>query len=196
MWGVYGEFVQQLWRIKHIRALRKLEGGWNFVKPTFFHNQEVGQLRTLVLGLGNPICADDGVGIRVAEAVKVRVHRPDVEVAETSAAGLGLLDLMSGYQRMIIIDAIQTRNGKPGNIYRLGLEDLPAPLHCSTIHDVDLTTALELGRRLNMTVPREVVIYAVEVSDVTTFREGCTPEVERAIPQASDMVIRELLGPS
>jgi hydrogenase maturation protease len=196
MWGLYRELLQQLWRIEHIRALRELEGGWNFVKPTFFHNQEVGELRTLVLGLGNPICADDGVGISIAEAIRGRVHGPDVEVAETSAAGLGLLDLMSGYQRLIVIDAIQTRDGKPGDIHRLGLEDLPAPLHCSTIHDVDLTTALELGRRLNMTVPREVVIYAVEVSDVTTFREGCTPEVERAIPQVADMVIRELLGPS
>jgi len=149
-------------------------------------------LRTLILGLGNPICADDGVGIRIVEAVESQIHRSDADVAETSAAGLGLLDLVSGYERLIVVDAIQTRGGRPGDIYRLGLQDLPAPMHCSTMHDVDLLTALELGRRLDMIVPHEVVVFAVEVSDVTTFHEGCTPEVERAIPLAADLVIREL----
>ena len=153
-------------------------------------------MKTLVLGLGNPICADDGVGIKVTEVIKERVHAPDVEVAETSAAGLGLLDIVGGFQRLIVVDAIQTRNGNPGDIYRLKPGHLPAPMHCSTVHDVDLITALELGRRLNMSVPEEVVIFAVEVSDVTTFCEGCTPEVDRAIPQIADLVIRELAGPS
>ena len=153
-------------------------------------------MKTLVLGLGNPICADDGVGIRVAEVIRNRVSDPNVDVAETSSAGLGLLDIIGGFQRLIVIDAIQTRDGKPGSIYRLGLEDLPAPMHCSTVHDVDLITALELGRRLNMSVPEEVVVFAVEVSDVTTFREGCTPDVDRAIPKVADLVIREFLGAS
>jgi len=144
------------------------------------------------LGLGNPICTDDGVGIRVAEALKSRIKRPDVDVAETGAAGLGLLDLVSGYARLILVDAIQTRDGKPGDIYRLGLEDLPSPMHCSTIHDVDLMTALDLGRRLKMNVPDEVIIFAVEVLEVDTFREECTPQVEKAIPEVVDLVIREL----
>ena len=153
-------------------------------------------MKTLVLGLGNPICSDDGVGIRVAEVIRNRVHDPNVNVAETNSVGLGLLDIIGGFQRLIVIDAIQTRDGKPGSIYRLGLEDLPAPMHCSTVHDVDLITALELGRRLNMSVPEEVVVFAVEVSDVTTFREGCTPDVDRAIPKVADLVIREFLGAS
>ena len=149
-------------------------------------------LRTLVLGLGNPICADDGVGIRIAEALKDEVSGPEVAVAETSAAGLGLLDLIAGYQRIIVVDAIQTRDGKPGQVYRLALGDLPGPLHCATLHDVDLATALELGRRLGMEMPQEVIIFAIEVTDITTFREGCTPEVESAIPAVTSLVLQEL----
>lgn len=149
-------------------------------------------LKTLILGLGNSICTDDGVGLKVAEAVRRRFNHPAVEVAGTSAAGLELLDLMSGYQRLIIIDAIQTPGGRPAEVHRLGLKDLPAPMHCSTIHNVDLVTALELGRRLDMIVPQHIVIFAVEVSDVTTFSECCTPEVEKAIPEVADMVIREI----
>ena len=149
-------------------------------------------MRTLVLGLGNPICGDDGVGIRIAEALKDKVADPQVEVAETTAAGLSLLDLMAGYQRIIIIDAIRTRNGVPGQVYRLGPDDLPCPLHCATLHDVDLATALELGRRLGMEMPREVTIFAVEVADTTTFLEGCTPDVERAVPEVASLVLQEL----
>ncbi|OGO07900.1 MAG: hypothetical protein A2Y61_04950 [Chloroflexi bacterium RBG_13_60_13] len=151
-------------------------------------------MRTLVLGLGNTICGDDGVGIRIAEALKGEVCGLEADVAETTAAGISLLDLMVGYQRMIIVDAIQTRDGKAGQVYRLGLEDLPSSLHCATLHDVDLATALELGRRLGMEMPQEVVIYAVEVADITTFREGCTPEVERSIPEVAHLVLQELKG--
>ena len=149
-------------------------------------------MKTLVLGLGNPICGDDGVGIRIAEALKDKVADPQVEVAETTAAGLGLLDLMAGYQRIIITDAIRTRNGVPGQVYRLGLSDLPGPVHCATLHDVDLATALELGRRLGMEMPREVIVFAVEVADTTTFLEGCTPDVERAVPEVASLVLQDL----
>lgn len=149
-------------------------------------------MRTLVLGLGNPICGDDGVGIRIAQALKEDLCGLEVELAETTAAGIGLLDLITGYERMIVVDAIQTKGGKAGQVYRLGLDHLPSSLHSATLHDVDLTTALELGRRLGMEMPREVIIYAVEVADVATFREGCTPEVERSIPLAAGLVLREL----
>lgn len=134
------------------------------------------------------------MGIRIAQALKEDVCGLDVEVAETTAAGISLLDLIAGYQRMIVVDAIQTRDGKAGQVYRLGLEDLPSSLHSATLHDVDLPTALELGRRLGMEMPRQVIIYAVEVADITTFREGCTPEVERSIPEVAHLVLQELKG--
>jgi hydrogenase maturation protease len=152
-------------------------------------------LRTLVLGLGNTICGDDGVGIRTAQALKEDVCGLEAEVAETTAAGIGLLDTIMDYERMIVVDAIQTKGGKAGQVYRLGLEDLPASLHSATLHDVDLPTALELGRRLGMEMPREVIVYAVEVADVATFREGCTREVERAIPEVASLVLQELKSP-
>jgi hydrogenase maturation protease len=152
----------------------------------------VTAVKTLILGLGNPICADDGVGLRVASEVRRRFTHPEVDVAGSSAAGLEVLDLMSGYQRLIIIDAIQTPGRRLAEVHRLGLDDLPAPMHCSTIHNVDLVTALELGCRSGMIVPQEIVIFAVEVADVTTFSECCTPEVEKAIPGVADMVIQEI----
>ena len=79
-------------------------------------------MKTLVLGLGNPILSDDGVGIRVAHEVANQLNSTQVTVVETTAAGLSLLDSIVGYDKVIIIDAIQTEKGEAGEIYRMGAD--------------------------------------------------------------------------
>ncbi len=151
-------------------------------------------MKTLVLGLGNPILSDDGVGLRVTEELKVKLNQPEVTVMETSMAGLDLLDVLVNFDKVIIIDAIQTRDGKVGQIYRLEPEALDASQHLSTPHDVNFATALELGKKLGLALPQDIIIFAIEVKDITTYRERCTPEVEQVIPIATEMVMQELKG--
>ena len=151
-------------------------------------------MKTLVLGLGNPILSDDGVGIRVAHEVGNQLNNPHVTVAETSAAGLSLLDSIVGYDKVIIIDAVQTREGHAGQIYRMGLQDFSSAKHFSSPHQINLVTALELGKMLDLAMPQEITIFAVEAKDITNFSEKCTPEVERAIPEAVKMVMEDLTG--
>jgi len=151
-------------------------------------------MKTLVLGLGNPILSDDGAGIRVAHEVAKQVHDPRITVAETSAAGLGLLDSIVGYDKVIIIDAVQTKDGKAGQVYRMGPRDFSHAKHFSSPHQTNLITALELGKMLNLRMPREITMFAVEAKDVANFSEKCTPEVERAIPEVVNMVLQELVG--
>jgi hydrogenase maturation protease len=95
---------------------------------------------------------------------------------------------------VIIIDAIQTREGKPGQVHRLSLQDLATPHYLSATHDIDLATALELGTRLGLALPEEVIIFAIEIADITTFSEECTLEVEGAIPEVVELVLQELRG--
>lgn len=71
-------------------------------------------MKTLVLGMGNPILCDDGVGIRVARVLLEKPQLPDVTIEEFSLAGMDLLELLSGYDRAIIIDAIEADGAKPG----------------------------------------------------------------------------------
>jgi len=149
-------------------------------------------MKTLVLGLGNPILSDDGVGIRVAQELRSNLEYEGTAVMEASVAGLDLLDLLTSYDKAIIIDAIQTREGRPGQVYRLKVEDFMATQHASLLHDVNFATALELGRRLGIPLPKEIVVFAVEVEDVTTFNERCTPKVAQIVPVVVDMVMREL----
>ena len=151
-------------------------------------------MKTLILGLGNPILSDDGVGLCVARQLEGKLDQQDATVMETSLAGLNLLDLLAGYDRAIIIDAIQTVEGKVGQIYRLGPEAFDATRHTASAHDVNFATALELGRRLGLALPRQIVIFAIEVADASTFSEECTPEVRRAVPVCVEMVIQDLNG--
>ena len=80
-------------------------------------------MRTLVLGLGNPILSDDSVGFRVAQLLRSRLDQREVTVLETGVAGLNLLDLLVGYDKAVIIDAIQTVEGKAGDVYHLDPRD-------------------------------------------------------------------------
>lgn len=151
-------------------------------------------MRTLIVGLGNTLLTDDGVGIYVVRALAARGLPPDVEVAESSVGGLRLLNVISGYEHVVLVDAIQTPAGRAGEIYRLGPGDLLTSRHAGSTHDMSLPAALALGRRLGMPLPDDanLRIVAIEVEDVLDFGEGCTPAVAAAIPRAVEVVMEEL----
>jgi hydrogenase maturation protease len=149
-------------------------------------------MKTLILGIGNTVLTDDGVGCRVVQRLKKRLRgRSDITVKETSLSGLSLLDELTGYERLIIVDAIQTKGGKPGDIYKLSPSDFKTG-RMAIIHDLGLFSTLELGRKLEMDMPCEVIIFAIEAKDMATFSEKLSPEVEQAIPRAVDMVVGEV----
>jgi hydrogenase maturation protease len=148
------------------------------------------------LGLGNPILTDDGIGIHVVRQVAARCAHEDVAYAEASVGGLRLLEVIAGYERLILVDAIQTPGGKPGTIYRLRPGAVRASLHSGSTHDVSLPGALALGRKMGLTLPgdEDIVIIAIETENVLTFGEACTPTVAAAIPRAMEAVLSELWG--
>jgi len=146
-------------------------------------------MKTLVLGLGNPILSDDAVGIRIAQGLKQKTSIQDV--IGTSEAGISLLDYVVGYDKLVIIDSIMTEKGKPGELFRLELEDLKPAMSLSSSHGVDIATAFTLGERLGYPMPKHVRIYAVEIKDNTTFAEKCTPEVEERIPFIVRQIVEE-----
>lgn len=163
-------------------------------------------MRTLVIGLGNPILTDDGVGVKVAYAVgdalaaphtsgSKEVEHDDVTVTEASVGGLRLMEMMLGYDRVILVDALQHPDARPGSIRRMTLEDLRTitpTQHSACAHDTSLATALELGRQMGLHLPQELTIYAIGVENITYFGEHPTPAVARAIPEVTRAVLAEL----
>jgi hydrogenase maturation protease len=156
-------------------------------------------MNTLVIGLGNPILTDDGVGVRVAYAVEELLGAAavqDVVVTEAGVGGLRLMEMMIGYDRVILIDALAVQNGeRPGTIHRLTLDDLrdiSPTQHSASAHDTSLVTALEAGYLLDMRLPKDIVIYAIEVENVTDFNDEPTAAVAEAVPAAAAAVLSEL----
>jgi hydrogenase maturation protease len=123
-----------------------------------------------------------------------RLSDPDVSLNETSLAGVNLLDFLVGYNRAIIVDAIQTPQGKAGSIYRLTPEEFDVSCHTTSTHDIGVIATIELGKKLGLSLPGEIHIVAIEAGDVTTLSESCTPEVEKAIPLVVNMIIAEMLS--
>ena len=76
----------------------------------------------------------------------------------------------------------------------MSLGAFDATRHTATPHNVNFATALELGNKLGLALPQQIIIFAIEVEDVSTFSERCTPKVEQMIPVVTDMVIQELNG--
>lgn len=157
-------------------------------------------MKTLIIGLGNPILTDDGVGVKVAyrlmEAIDNQQY-PEITIREASAGGLRLMEAMLGFERVILIDAflLDEKTTQPGQIHRLTLDDLQelSPTqHSASAHDTTLVTALAAAREMGYAVPSDVLIFAVEVENILEFSEDPTPKVAQAIPRVVDMVLAEL----
>jgi hydrogenase maturation protease len=93
-----------------------------------------------------------------------------------------------------VIDAIQTGSAEPGTIRRLRVDDMPTQRSASA-HDVNLPTALEIGRRAGQTLPpdEDIHLVGIEAADILNFGERLTPAVEAAVPRAVALVL-EILG--
>jgi hydrogenase maturation protease len=154
--------------------------------------------RTLVIGMGNPILCDDAVGIRLA--CEFRARAPEVSgvdyLTDCSVGGLNLLDVVIGYDRLVVFDSIRGGGGPPGTWYEMTGETFRETMNLNNVHDANFTTALELGRHMGARVPTpaEVHIFAVEISDNATFSQSMTPGLEEAYPTFSSEIISRALA--
>jgi len=148
--------------------------------------------RTVVVGLGNPLLSDDGVGVLAARLLAERLVGAPVSIEESSWGGMRFLDLLAGFERAIIIDAIQWRRGPVGTVYRLSPDEAVPTVRAVSFHDISLGTALALGTRLGIPLPAEIVFLAVEAGDILTVSEACSPEVSAALPEVVRRVEAQL----
>jgi hydrogenase maturation protease len=157
-------------------------------------------MKTIIIGLGNPILTDDGVGVKVAQQLEETIDldaHPDLTITEASVGGLRLMETLLGYDRVVLIDAfyLNPETNKPGKIHRLSLDDLRSvspTQHSTSAHDTSLVIALDAADKMGYKVPREFIIYAVEVENILEFSETPTPAVAKAIPIVTSEIIAEL----
>jgi len=154
---------------------------------------EDGGARAVVVGLGNPLLTDDAVGLRAAELLAARLAGTAVDVLQSSWGGMRFIDLLAGYDRAVIVDAIEWRRGPPGTIYRLTVDEAIPTTRAVSYHDLSLGSALALGRVLDIPLPTETVFFAVEAAETSVFAEQLTPAVEAALPELVRRVEAQLM---
>lgn len=145
----------------------------------------------LVLGIGNILFSDEGVGIRVIEAIQERyVLPPHVGVMDGGTLGIHLLGTISHVDYLIVVDVIRNE-GQPGSLYRLAGEEIPKRIFAkNSLHDVDFLEALTLCEALEG-VPKTVII-GVEPADIDTVAITVTPLIQSKIDPLIEMVLTEL----
>lgn len=155
----------------------------------FMHPLCCCSVRTIVLGVGNPLCGDDAVGLHVAALLRQRIRDPDVVIEESMTGGLPLVERLVGYDRAIIIDSLQNSEAAEGEVRRLTV-DAFAATSASHPHGIDFGTALAHLRKVGAAVPT-IVVIGITIGECQ-LAEHLSPAVSAAVPRAADAVLREL----
>ena len=145
----------------------------------------------MVVGLGNDVAGDDGVGIHVATSLASKLRgRRDVEVIPMSWAGFDLLDVLRGRARAALVDAIVTGDRPPGTVVSLTEEGYGGSIRLNSFHDIPFRTVMAFGRELGWGMPGEVAIWGIEAEHIGEFTEQLSPSVASAAERVVDEVLR------
>ncbi|MHA1991126.1 MAG: hydrogenase maturation protease [Candidatus Hodarchaeales archaeon] len=147
-------------------------------------------MKILVLGLGNPILSDDGVGFVLVDELQKIITNQNIVFEKISLAGMEVLETMLDYDKVILLDSIQLGD-EPGKVHLLTEDDIHLTQHSST-HDLGFKTVLDLGKQYYADrMPKQLLIYGIEAKDVVTFSESLTPEVKEKIPEIIKEIVKE-----
>jgi len=153
-------------------------------------------MNTRIIGLGNSILKDDGVGIYAVRELRSCLEKAcldaAVDIVETEVGGFSLMELMAGWKRVILVDSIQFDGLEPGTVVRIQPGDLHTSLRLRSVHDIDLPTLLELGRRLGLSMPGEIAVFGVQAEDALTFGECLTDSAKRGLEEAVNLILTEI----
>lgn len=144
---------------------------------------------TLVVGLGNPILGDDGVGWRVIDELD-RLDHGEASLQQACVGGVSLMEILVGYRRAIIVDAIIDPEAQPGSVWCRPLAEVETRVasHLDSTHDAPLPAALEAGRAMGAELPADIDVVGIVIERGDVFGEQLSDVVEAAVPVAAAAV--------
>ena len=150
---------------------------------------------TLVVGLGNPILGDDGVGWRVIDELDALDHE-EASLQQACVGGVSLMELLVGYRRAIIVDAIIDPTAAPGSVWRRPLSAVETRVasHLDSTHDAPLPAAIEAGRAMGADLPSDIEVVGIVIERGDVFGEQLSDIVAAAVPVAAAAVVGALRG--
>lgn len=142
-------------------------------------------MKTLILGMGNPILSDDGIGMHVARVLEGVFA--DTDVRTCALIGLDLLDIVTEYDRVFVIDAVQDRRYSPGTVVKLAVAE--ETLHLFSSHGLHFFEILQLGKNVGIAVPEVVGIYGVAIGMECPFGESLSLQMACFL----DEIVRQIV---
>lgn len=147
--------------------------------------------KTLILYVGNPIVVNDQIGLIVGRRLASGVgRRPDVEVLESTGSPLDMLGDMEGFERLIVVDSMHLPDLPLGTVRAFNEDEIRAHARGFHVHGMNLADVLDVGRRMELPVPPQLVLIGVEAGAMDTFGEGLGPELAEAV----ERICREVAG--
>ncbi len=148
--------------------------------------------KTLILGVGNYLMSDDGLSVHVLERIHAGNFIPDgIEVIDGGTCGLDLLQYLEGITNLIIIDAVKTRNGRPGSIVRLEGDQIPAYLSLKiSPHDIGLPDLLATAKLRDL-YPEHIIVFGIQPASLEMGVE-LSPEVAANVDPLIELIIKEV----
>ncbi len=157
----------------------------------------MSEKKILILGIGNDILTDDGIGPRITRDLSKIFTRPDIIFNYASCGGLEIMEYIKGYRKVIFIDAIRSDNGKPGEVYHFIPSDFRETSNISNLHDINFLTALKMGELLDIDLPSDLHVIAVEIISDLEFSEELSAELKEAYPvilEKAKTIVKECLA--
>jgi hydrogenase maturation protease len=151
--------------------------------------------RIMIVGLGNPILGDDGIGWKIAEEVEKslanNLDHANLKIDSLAIGGISLMESLVGFDFAILIDAVQTSTRPLGSIVQFTLDELPNEWlgHTGSPHDMNLSTAIELGSKMGFNLPDKIYIVGIEANAIYDFSDELSPPIRGAIPEATLTVL-------
>lgn len=154
--------------------------------------------KTLLLGMGNPIMGDDGVGIHVVRMLQQKLSpTAQLQFKELSVGGLKMVEEMLDHENVIIVDSYASNIIEPGRIREFKPEQFKDTLHASSPHDTNFVTALELYKNLEPErMPKKIRIFTVDIAPTLTFSENMSPQIQAAASKVADLIMHEIELPT
>jgi hydrogenase maturation protease len=144
----------------------------------------------LILGIGNIILKDEGVGVRVAERMMRMSLPPNVEVLDGGIKGLDLLDFIEDREKVIVVDAVKA-GAPPGTLFRFTDKDLAAKKGViRSAHGIDFSDVVAIAH-FTFTNPPEIIFLGIEPESLDASME-LSPLMEKNIPVLINLVMKEI----
>jgi hydrogenase maturation protease len=151
--------------------------------------------RTVVVGIGNTLLGDEGVGVHAVNRLRLEKLPEDIQLVEGGVGGIALLNYVRGVDRVVFIDALS--GDRPGTIHRLTERDLNTKvktmLRPMSLHDVGLAEMIKIGKAVYPDeMPKEIIIYGIEIREPKTYSTELSKEVNDSMNNVVKLVVKEL----